>query len=257
MDATEHRTEAPDRPVIDFRTMVVFVAATVLLVVFEYWGLPSRFADTGWHDRVAGALGSGYAEYRPLLPYQYWGVSSVVIRVLIPLAVIVLVLRERPGEWGFGVSGQWRHIRIYALLLVGMVPLLYLASLTPAFQAKYPFYELAGLGGWHFWGFQLFYGLQFLGVEAFFRGFVLFGLYARLGYYAIPAMVVPYTMIHFGKPVAETFAAIAAGFILGWLALRSRSFLWGFFLHWAVAITMDVLVIGHDGGFARVWSVLF
>ncbi|HUG75278.1 MAG TPA: CPBP family intramembrane glutamic endopeptidase [Acidimicrobiia bacterium] len=242
---------------IDRQSLIVFVSATVILVVFEYWGLPWRFSGTRWHHGIADALGPGYAEYFPLLPFQYWGVSSVVLRVLVPVAIIVFVLRQRPGDWGFRVGGQWRHLRLYALFLVGMLPLLWLASLTPAFQAKYPFYDLAGLGGWHFWGFQLFYGLQFLGVEAFFRGFMLFGLYARLGYYAIPVMVIPYTMIHFGKPVAETFAAIVAGFILGWIALKSRSFLWGFFLHWAVAITMDLLVIGHDQGFGTLWSVLF
>jgi membrane protease YdiL (CAAX protease family) len=242
---------------IDRRTMVVFVAATVLLIVFEYWGLPGRFSGSSWHNRIADTLGSGYAEYYPLLPFQYWGVSSLALRVLVPLLVIVFVLRERPGDWGFRIRGQWQHLRLYALFLVGMVPLLGLASLMPAFQAKYPFYDLAGLGGWHFWGFQLFYGLQFLGLEVFFRGFLLFGLYARLGYYAIPVMVIPYTMIHFGKPVAETFSAIVAGFILGWIALKSRSFLWGFFLHWAVAITMDLLVIGHDQGFGSLWSVLF
>jgi membrane protease YdiL (CAAX protease family) len=242
---------------IDRRSLVVFLSATVLLVVFEYWGLPGQFSGSSWHVRIGEALGPAYAEYFPLLPYQYWGVSSLVLRVLVPVLVIVFVLRERPGDWGFRIRGQWEHLRLYVLFLVGMVPLLWLASLMPAFQAKYPFYDFAGLGGWHFWGFQLFYGLQFLGVEAFFRGFMLFGLHARIGYYAIPVMVIPYTMIHFGKPVAETFAAIAAGFILGWIALKSRSFLWGFFLHWGVAITMDLLVIGHDQGFGSLWSVLF
>ena len=241
---------------IDRQSLIVFVSATVILVVFEYWGLPGWFSGTRWHHGVADALGPRYAEYFSLLPYQYWGVSSLVLRVLVPMAIIAFVLRQRPGDWGFRVRGQWRHLRLYALFLVGMLPLLSLASLMPAFQAKYPFYDLAGLGGWHFWGFQLFYGLQFLGVEAFFRGFILFGLYARIGYYAIPVMVIPYTMIHFGKPVAETFAAIVAGFLLGWLALKSRSFLWGFSLHWGVAITMDLLVIGHSQGFGTLWSVL-
>ena len=249
--------ETIEGPVIDRRTMIVFVAATVILVVFEYWGLPGWFNGTSWHRQLAESMGPAGREYFGLLPFQYWGVASLVLRVLAPVAVIMLVLRERPADWGFRISGQWTHLRIYALALLGIVPLLYLASLMPAFQAKYPFYELAGLGGWHFWGFQLFYGLQFLGVEAFFRGFMLFGLRARLGYYAIPVMVIPYTMIHFGKPAAETFAAIAAGFILGWLALKSRSFLWGFFLHWTVAITMDLLTIGHAGGFGRLWSVVF
>ena len=70
-------------------------------------------------------------------------------------------------------------------------------------------------------------------------------------------MVIPYTMIHFGKPAPETFAAILAGFILGYLALKSRSFLWGWMLHWGVAITMDLLVIGREFGFANIGRVIF
>lgn len=242
---------------LDRQTMIVFVAATVLLVVFNYWGLPSRFAGTSFHDGVADLLGPGYDRYYVLLPYQYWGVASLVVRVLAPLAVIVLVLRQRPRDWGFRIDGQWDHVKPYLLFLAVMVPVLFLASSLPSFQAKYPLYPFAVDGGWHFWGWQIFYGLQFLGVEAFFRGFLLFGLYPRLGKYAIAAMVIPYTMIHFGKPMPEAFAAIVAGYALGYLAIRSRSFLWGWMLHWAVAITMDVLVIGREFGFSRVWGIVF
>jgi membrane protease YdiL (CAAX protease family) len=138
-----------------------------------------------------------------------------------------------------------------------MIPVLVWASTLASFQAKYPFYDQAVLGGWHFWGYQLAYGLQFLGVEAFFRGFMLFGLERRFGWYAIPVMVIPYVMIHFGKPAPETFAAIVAGFLLGWMALRSRSFVWGAALHWSVAITMDVLVIGREIGFGPMLSAVF
>ena len=99
--------------------------------------------------------------------------------------------------------------------------------------------------------------MQFLGLEAFFRGFLVFGLYPRLGVYAVPVMVIPYTMIHFGKPAPETFAAVIAGFILGYLALKSRSFLWGWMLHWGVAITMDLLVIGREFGFGNIRRIIF
>ena len=70
-------------------------------------------------------------------------------------------------------------------------------------------------------------------------------------------MVIPYVMIHFGKPYPETFAAIVAGVLLGWMALRSRSFLWGAALHWAVAITMDTLVIGREIGFGPGFRAIF
>lgn len=258
METTVHTLDGaapPER--MDRKTLTVFLTATVLLVVFNYWGLPSRFAGTSFHQGVADWLGDGYRPYFLLLPYQYWGLSSLVIRVLAPAAIIVVVLRESPRDWGYRLTGQWEHVRPYLWFLAGMIPVLFLASSTASFQAKYPLYSFAVDGGWHFWGYQLFYGLQFLGVEAFFRGFILFGLYPRLGAYAIPVMVIPYTMIHFGKPAPETFAAIIAGFILGYLALKSRSFLWGWMLHWGVAITMDILVIGREFGFTNIARVLF
>jgi hypothetical protein len=242
---------------VDRRSLVVFIMATLLLIVFEYWGLPEDFSGSWFHARVAEWLGTGYAQYHDLLPYQFWGVSSLVLRVGVPLLVIRFVIGDRPYDWGFRIRGQWRKFRPYAIGFGCMVPILFMVSLWPAFQAKYPFYHPAALGGWHFWGWELFYGMQFLGLETFFRGFILFGLYPRLGYYAIPVMVIPYVMIHFGKPYPETFAAIVAGFVLGWLALRSKSFLWGWFLHWGVALTMDVMVIGHELGFSTVLHRVF
>ena len=247
----------PEAPPLDRRTLTVLLSALVLLVVFEYWGLPSSFALTGLHYDVADAFGDSYRPYFDLLPYQYWGISSVLFRVLVPLAIVMLVLRESPRDWGWRFPHRWRHIWPYVVFLAAMIPVLFAASSLGSFQVKYPFYDGAVAGGWHFWGFQLFYGLQFLGVEAFFRGYLLFGLFSRLGYYAIPVMVIPYVMIHFGKPMPETFAAIVAGTMLGYLALRSRSFLWGAVLHWAVAITMDLTVIGREIGFGEMMGRVF
>ena len=257
MSATTDLPPAPDRFELDRRSAVVFVSATVLLVVFQYWGLPARIAGTSFHARILEWLGDDYLQYSGLIPFQFWGISSLVVRVLVPLAIIVFVLRERPGEWGFRLRGQWAQLRPYALLLLVMLPVLFLASSLSSFQNKYPFYALAGEGGFHFWGYQLFYGLQFLGLEAFFRGYMLFGLWPRLGWYAVPVMVIPYTMVHFGKPAPETFAAILAGFVLGYLAIKSKSFLWGWMLHWGVAISMDLLVLGREFGFGEIPGLLF
>jgi hypothetical protein len=244
-------------PRIDRRSLVVFVSATALLIAFQYWALPENVKGTLVHQRIAEWLGPGYLPYYDLIPYEYWGVAALVMRVLVPLAIIRFVLRDRPYDWGFRLRGQWKQFRPYALGFLFMVPVLAIVSSLGPFQAKYPFYHAAALGGWHFWGWELFYGLEFLGVETFFRGFMLFGLYPRLGYYSIPVMVIPYVMIHFGKPAPEAFAAILAGFVLGYLALKSKSFLWGWMLHWGVGFTMDVLVIGRTTGFGTFFRHLF
>jgi membrane protease YdiL (CAAX protease family) len=255
---TVHPPQAPaDTPPLDRRSLVIYVSAVVLLVVFEYFALPGRYLASSWPDRVMGWWGEGAEEYRVLSGYAWWGVTSLVLRLLVPALIIIFVLRERPGAFGFRLHGQWSQLRPYLIAFGVMIPVVYVISALTSFQAKYPLYDFAVLGGWHFWGFHLFYGLQFLGLEAFFRGFLLFGLYPRLGNHAVAVMMIPYVMIHFGKPLPETLSAIVAGFVLGYLALKSRSFLWGWMLHWGVALTMDVMALGREFGFGKVAGILF
>ena len=58
-------------------------------------------------------------------------------------------------------------------------------------------------------------------------------------------MIVPYCMIHYGKPMAETFGAIGAGMILGTIAMRTRSIWGGVAIHVGVAWTMDLLAVNQ------------
>jgi membrane protease YdiL (CAAX protease family) len=85
--------------------------------------------------------------------------------------------------------------------------------------------------------------LQFVSLEFFFRGFMLHGCRRRFGAYSIFAMTIPYCMIHYHKPLPETFSAIAAGVILGYMSLRTRSIWLGAALHIAVAWTMDAAAL--------------
>ena len=124
-----------------------------------------------------------------------------------------------------------------------------LVSQTEAFQAKYPFYRLQpGEPFWpRLWIWEIAYICQFFALEFFFRGFMVHGLRQRFGIYAIFVMTVPYCMIHFGKPMTETLAAIGAGIILGLMSLKTRSIWLGACLHVAVAMSMDFLALWHKG----------
>ena len=62
---------------------------------------------------------------------------------------------------------------------------------------------------------------------------------------AIVVMMVPYCMIHYGKPMPETFGAIGAGLILGTVAMRTRSIWGGVLIHVGVAWTMDLFAVTH------------
>ena len=55
--------------------------------------------------------------------------------------------------------------------------------------------------------------------------------------------MIPFFILHRGKPEIETFASIFAGLILGIQAWRARSFLYCFIVHWSVMIFVDVISV--------------
>ena len=61
-----------------------------------------------------------------------------------------------------------------------------------------------------------------------------------LGKDAILPMVATYAFLHFGKPMAETIGSIFGGYILGIIALQTRSIIGGVIIHMGVAIAMDL-----------------
>ena len=69
-----------------------------------------------------------------------------------------------------------------------------------------------------------------------------------MGSSVLLAMVVPYCMIHFGKPWAEALAAILAGVVLGTLSLKTRSIWSGFLIHVTVAVSMDLAALLQTRG---------
>ena len=180
---------------------------------------------------------------RQLAQLLFWVTGSVTTYVLIPSLIIKLVFRERIADYGLNFHGILRSSWLYLVMFLIMVGPLVLVSQTEAFQAKYPFYRLQpGEPFWpRLWIWEAAYTCQFFALEFFFRGFMVHGLRQRFGIYAIFVMTVPYCMIHFGKPMTETLAAIGAGIILGLMSLKTRS-IW---------LSLPPRGRGHVDGFSR------
>jgi hypothetical protein len=179
----------------------------------------------------------------------WWVFVNVVFYVAIPALVVKLVQKRELKEIGLA-----RHIepgfgKLLIVCICIMLPLTYLMSQTHGFEAKYPFLKIWNGAYWSrtllIW--EVVYGLQFFGLEFFFRGFVVHSLKPSLGAYSILAMTVPYTMIHFQKPPAEAFAAIVAGIFLGWISYRNGTIWLGLTLHLAVAFSMDIFSLHNKG----------
>lgn len=242
----------------DRQLLAVLLLTAVSLTLAEYLFIPIRFpalfsdqlqrlAPGVWHDSAERALAAGELGrwWGPLLPFVWWSGGLALVWIAAP-SVLAGRLGFSAVGLGWGLRGLRSKIWIYALLLLPVELGIVWASRQPGFLATYPMLRPEQLIWWS-WSvlllYWLLYAVQFICVEFFFRGFLLFTLEGRLGRAAIGVMVVPYCMIHYHKPLPEVFGAIVAGLVLGWLALETRSIWGGALLHVAVALSMDVAAI--------------
>ncbi|MGD9562624.1 MAG: CPBP family intramembrane glutamic endopeptidase [Pyrinomonadaceae bacterium] len=180
-----------------------------------------------------------------------WWVGVVTVFYFIgPLLIIKLGWNADLRDFGLKLRIEPGFWKLLAGCTAVMLPLVYLMSLTSGFAAKYPFLRI--YNGEPYIGrtlliWELIYFIQFFGLEFFFRGFLVHSLKRSIGPYSIFVMTVPYCMIHFGKPPAETLAAIGAGVFLGWLSYRNGSIWLGLVLHCTVAFSMDILALYNKG----------
>jgi membrane protease YdiL (CAAX protease family) len=225
-----------DAGTISVQVLMVLVTVAASLTLQEY---------LGGHDTYERLFPPGphNGRYWELLGYAWWSGWRVVGYVIVPMVVLRCLPGQRIRDYHVSPRGFVRHLWIYGLLFAAVLPAVLFASTTPVFRQTYPFYRLANRSYADLAMWEALYGAQFLSLEFFFRGFVLQGLRRALGANAIFVMLVPYCMIHFGKPLPETLGAIGAGLILGTLAMRTRSIWGGVVIHVCVATTMDLLAL--------------
>jgi hypothetical protein len=163
--------------------------------------------------------------------------------ILLPIVLIKFGIREKIKDYGFRFSRSklgWSFVTVGFLV---MLPIVLIASHLASFQNKYPLCKLAAANWAIFIPYQLAFGIYILSWEFFFRGYMLFGLEEQFGKYSILIQMIPFTILHHGKPFSESVGAILAGILLGVIALETRSFIYGALLHWLVAVSMDASVI--------------
>ncbi|MBS0298958.1 MAG: CPBP family intramembrane metalloprotease [Proteobacteria bacterium] len=181
----------------------------------------------------------------------YWAAVIIFFYFVFPAGIILFVFKESLTEYGLQLKNAGKGYPLYLGMLAIMVPLVFYFSGSESFLDRYPFYTVARNESLfpNFVVWEIVYFLQFLALEFFFRGFILHGTKQRFGFYAIFVMVIPYCMIHFGKPMPETIAAIIAGVVLGFLSLKSKSIWLGVMIHCSVALTMDLCALYRKGIF--------
>ncbi len=193
----------------DWKVVAVTIVATLLLMVDAY----HRITPDKGYDRT-------------------------ILYLIIPLLMVLILFRENPREYGF-TFGDWKAgllLTVTGIILIA--PVLWLVARGAAMQSYYQ-QQLHGLP-WNTF-------IDLVGWEFFFRGFILFAYVRRFGVEALWLQAVPFALAHVGKPEVEALSTIFGGFAFGWVAYRTRSFVYPFLIHWFVASFTIIVAAGLLG----------
>ena len=181
---------------------------------------------------VASTLLLLLSYYHRLTPVR--GLDLTILFLVVPVIIIVVFQRENPREYGFAL-GDWKAGIIITLIAIALIaPALWLLARGGTMQSYYgkqvsglPWNTLLDLFGWEF----------------LFRGWLTFTYVRKFGPNGLWLQAVPFAIMHITKPEVETLSTIFGGFAFGWVAWRTRSFLYPFLIHWFVA-SFTILVAG-------------
>lgn len=257
LEARRERAATAGEDAFDARPAVATFIAAFCLTLQEYYGGAAAYVQHVYPRLVEHATRHPWlrpALFVDLYNYVYWAACRLFVYVVLPLGLWKIIFhRDRLLDMGLRPRGLRQHAWVYVGCFAVVAPCVVLAARQPDFAAYYPFYRQASRSWFDFGAWELLYVTQFVGLEIFFRGWWLAVMRRAMGSAAIFSMVVPYCMIHYGKPYLEANGAVLAGVVLGTLAMKTRSIYAGLAVHVAVALGMDVAVLAFRGGLPHAW----
>jgi len=215
---------------LDFKIVYIFLSIAIITFLSLSVSSPTFYYSNFGRNRFDSRI--------------YWFLMDGFLMFLLPVLSIKFIFKQKLSEFGFTWGDKKFGFITAGLFMTVMLIVVWIVSGSSSFASTYPqggikvsenlmiflFYELSIL-------------IYMLGWEFFWRGYSLFGLKSKFGYYSIFIQMIPFFILHKGKPEIELFASIFAGLILGVQALRSRSFVYCWLLHWLVMFSIDGISI--------------
>lgn len=171
------------------------------------------------------------------------GIERLVLFGLLPLGIL-LALREDPRRYGLGRGDVRRAVLLGGLATLVTAPAIALIAASPAIRDWY------GPSMTTVPGVLLTNVLDLVPTEFLLRGFLLFALLRAIGPFGVVVAVVPFVMIHIGKPDVEALSTLAGGLVFGWLNWRTGAIWASAAYHVALQTTVIVAAAAWAAGAA-------
>ncbi len=219
---------------MDRKTIIVLVSVAILQTISFYFTSRRFFRQYFFNDFA------GY-ENVDLIEYFFWFLGDFITLFILGILIIKFILRESPEDYGLKIGDYKSGLLYSGVFLFVMIIIIWFVSAQSGFAEKYPHLTSAK----SVWSIFLIYELGMLiymfAWEFIWRGFMLFGLEPKFGYYSVLIQMIPFVILHNGKPALETFGAILGGIALGILALKTRSIYYCIITHMGVMFSIDLI----------------
>jgi membrane protease YdiL (CAAX protease family) len=225
-------------------------------------------AIAGWTTLVTGLVVSGFLLWRnhsQWMDFSEYNLLNTACILWIPLMVVLIGLRREPSEFGLTPGDTGNGLLAALVLFLIFLPVILFFAPTPGPQEYYlnwmgPNGGSRAVTGIYFDGtawshggqidparlayHELAMGFYMFGWEWYHRGFLLNGLKKLAPVWAaVLIQAALFTALHWGKPAAELASSFPGGILMAVLALRYRSFVPCFVLHWLVSAGFDFAVL--------------
>ena len=154
----------------------------------------ARFLKRNYSTVVVISLATLFLTLNEYYPISYFWLSALIYYALLPILTIIVLLRRSPLDFGFRLGNYRVWLFHVAVALLVWVPILFISSRFSTLEEFYtiPQFDLLR--------YTLEISVYMFAWEFLFRGFLLFGLKDKLGEASILVQMIPFILLHFGKP---------------------------------------------------------
>lgn len=195
------------------------------------------FLKRNWTETAVISLSTLFLMLAKYFPLHVAWQNHMLYYFVLPIASIVVVLRRNPLDFGLrlGNAKIWGFHLLVALPVIFII--VYLMSSTSDVQRYYRASHFNALG------YIIDVGVRLFAWEFLFRGFMLFGLKDKFEENAILVQMIPFALLHLGKPASETISCIISGIYFGYVCYRGKAFWPAFIIHLWINYSMKFLIV--------------
>lgn len=180
--------------------------------------------------------------------YIYQFAVTIILFVLVPWLIVRFYLRESFKKLVFRHKSSKTAIIICCIIYPLVIISTFFTAKDPVLSSEYPLSKLIGTSWSVFIMYEICYFFYFFSYEAFFRGYLQFGMLkdkpsVKEIIIVILIQTIITTLFHIGKPVSEISMAALFGPVFGYVAIRFNSIWYGMIIHYVMNIFIDLNVL--------------